>query len=100
MRIIWSPLALSRVSEAANYIAADNPSAAEKWVVDIFASVERISKQPRLGRMVPEVNREDIRELIFGAYRIIYRVESARIFVLTVRHGRRLLEVSEALGER
>ena len=38
MKIIWSPLAIERVSEIAEYIALDNPVAAEKWVDDIFGS--------------------------------------------------------------
>ncbi len=43
------------------------------------------------GRKVPEVNREDIRELFEGEYRIIYRVEAKRIFILTIRNIKQIL---------
>ena len=39
MRIIWSPLAVDRVSEIAEYIAQDNLTVAEKWTNTIFAKV-------------------------------------------------------------
>jgi len=95
VRIIWSALALGRVSEAADYIARDNPRAAENWVSEIFDLVSRLSEHPQRGRVVPEVGRAEIRELFFGSYRVIYRVEQNRVVILTVRHGRRLLEKAE-----
>lgn len=95
MRVIWSPLALDRVSEAAEYIARDNPAAAEEWVSGIFDAAEHLSAFPRRGRLVPEAGRQNIREIYFGNYRIIYRVEANRIAILTVRHLRRLIDTEE-----
>ncbi len=72
MKLEWSPLALDRVSEIARYIAKDNPAAAERWVNELFDSVERLADFPESGRVVPEVlGVHRIRELIFGAYRVI-----------------------------
>jgi len=44
---------------------------------------------PQKGRMVPEVGRTEIREVLYGQYRVIYRLEEKRLFILTVRHQRR-----------
>ena len=44
---------------------------------------------------MPELGRAEVRELIHGGYRIVYRTESETILILTVRHGRRLLDVSD-----
>jgi toxin ParE1/3/4 len=44
---------------------------------------------PEIGRHVPEAEREDIRELIFQGYRIIYRVGQQRVDILTTLHGSR-----------
>ena len=88
MDIIWSPLALDRVSEIAGYIAQDKPSAAEKWVKAIFSKVEQLEVSPELGRIVPEIGNSQFRELVYCNYRIIYRVEKIRISILTVGHGR------------
>jgi plasmid stabilization system protein ParE len=95
MNIIWSPLALDRVSEIAGYIAQDKPSAAEKWVKAIFSKVEQLEVSPELGRIVPEIGNSQFRELIYYNYRIIYRLEKIRISIVTVRHGRQLLPIDE-----
>ncbi|MDA2924076.1 type II toxin-antitoxin system RelE/ParE family toxin [Acidobacteria bacterium AH-259-L09] len=95
MKVIWSPLAVERVLEAAQYIALDKPEVAEKWAQTIFGVVKRLEKFARSGRIVPELGREDIRELQHGSYRIIYKVERKGIVVLTVRHARRRLDRGE-----
>jgi len=95
MKIIWSPLAIDRTTEIAEYIARDNPSAAMIWVETLFDKVEILKSSPKSGRVVPESNRDDIRELIYGNYRIIYRVDKKILSVLTVRHGKQILPLEE-----
>ncbi|MFA7348964.1 MAG: type II toxin-antitoxin system RelE/ParE family toxin [Desulfurivibrionaceae bacterium] len=48
--------------------------------------------------MVPEVNRKEIREIIFGNYRIVYRTGPENISILTIRHGRHILPVDEIVA--
>ena len=91
MKIQWSPLAVERIGEIADYIAQDSPMAAEKWIHSIFNRVEQVKDFSRSGRFVPEINRKDIRELIIANYRIIYRIETRAISILTVRHSRQIL---------
>jgi len=98
MRIIWSPLAVDRVSEIAKYIAQDNPSAAEDWTNTVFGKVEHLKSFPESGRIVPEISNPRIRELIYSNYRIIYRIEEKRFSILTVRHGKQILPVDEILA--
>jgi toxin ParE1/3/4 len=95
MRVIWSPLALERVDEIADYIAENNLEAARVFLVDIFGAVERLQDFPGSGRVVPEVKHQNIREIIFKNYRVIYRVERKRVSILTVRHGKQLLPLDE-----
>ena len=95
MRILWSPLAVDRVSEIAEYIAQDNPTAAEKWTNTIFAKVEQLKSFPESGRIVPETNFQNLRELIYSNYRIIYRIEEKQLSILTVRHGKQILPADE-----
>jgi addiction module RelE/StbE family toxin len=94
VKVEWSPLALDRVSDIARYIAKDNPHAAERWVNELFDSVERLAGFPESGSIVPEVGVQRIREVIFGAYRVIYSVKD-KVQILTVRRGSQLLDVSE-----
>ena len=95
MRVVWAPRAITRAAEIAGYIAEDRPGAAARWVQDLFAKVAGLRQQGRRGRKVPELNRDEVRELLFGEYRIIYRLDPKRIVILTVRHGRRRWEPSE-----
>jgi plasmid stabilization system protein ParE len=95
MRIIWSPLAIERVTEIALYIAEDKPGASEKWVDSVFESVEKLTTFPKSGRIVPEIAKDNFREIIHGNYRIIYSISENIIEILTVRHGMQLLSESD-----
>ena len=95
MRIIWSPLAVERAAEIAEYISRDNPTAAEKWVDTVFSKVAQLKSFPESGRIVPEINNEDFRGLIYGNYRIICRVEKTQISILTILHGKQILPIDE-----
>ena len=100
MKIVWSPLALRRANEIADYIAADNPAAARQWLLDLFGAVKRLENFPRSGRVVPEAKRENIREIFHGKYRVIYRVKAKSVAILTVRHGRQQLPLQEITGKK
>lgn len=97
MMLEWSPLAMERAAEIASYIALDKPSAAESRIDGLFESVECLERHPMSGRVVPEVNIERIREIIYGAYRVVYRVDNQaqKISVLTVLRGSELIRTDE-----
>lgn len=97
MKLKWAPLALERANDIANYIALDKPTAAENWVLELFDRVERLSKHPRSGRMVPEIGIDRIREVMHGAYRVIYAIDDKAklIEILTVRRGSEMLREDE-----
>ncbi|MBA6399956.1 type II toxin-antitoxin system RelE/ParE family toxin [Colwellia sp. BRX10-4] len=94
MKIVWSPLALEKLEASAKFIALDKPSAADKWVNDIFDRIDLLGSQPQLGREVPELLGSNYREVIFGSYRIIYKVEN-EIKILTLRNSRQLLSLDD-----
>jgi toxin ParE1/3/4 len=98
-KIVWSPLALKRVQEIAAYIAMDKPSAAEAWIRGLFKAVTRLGRYPESGRIVPEVQRADIREIVYNSYRAVYRLDD-QISVLTVIHGRQLLDESAIIADK
>ncbi len=98
MKIIWSPLAVDKASKIADYIAQDKPSAAEKWINIVFSKVEQLKSSPEIGWIVPEINNTQFREIIYGNYRIIYRIEKKRISILTIRHGKQILPINEIMA--
>ena len=91
MRVVWTARARRHLQEIYDYIAADQPENATRWAARVLARGEQIGEQPRTGRVVPEYKRDTIREIFEGDYRIIYRIRSQRVDVLSVRHGARLL---------
>ena len=95
MRIIWSPRAKKRVREYGEYIAQDNIEAAEKWMAEIIEKVERIIDFPEQGRVVPEDGRANVREIFYKSHRIIYRIASKNILVLTIRHIKQLIDIKK-----
>jgi addiction module RelE/StbE family toxin len=95
MKIVWSPLAVDRASEIADYISRDKPSAAEKWIDTLFSKVEMLKASPEMGRVVPETNNHQIREIIYGNFRIIYHIDRKQISILTVRHGKQILPIDD-----
>jgi toxin ParE1/3/4 len=99
MKVVWSPLAIDRAAEIAKYIAQDNMIAAESWIDTVFAKVEQLKSFPESGRIVPEINSLKIKELIYGNYRIIYRIQEKQISILTIRHGKQILPTNE-IGEQ
>lgn len=92
MKVVWSPLALEKLEATASFIALDKPFAADKWVNDVFDRTDLLGTQPELGREVPELLGSSYREVIFGRYRIIYKVEH-EIKILTLRNSRQLLSL-------
>ena len=95
MKFLWSPLAVQRIQEISDYIAIDNISAANNWIDSLFKKTEILKSNPEIGRIVPEIGKSDIRELIFGNYRIIYLLSKNQIAVLTVRHFKQILPTNE-----
>lgn len=90
MRIVWSEQALADVEEIWGFIARDVPSFAELFVDRVFEAVERLADFPLSGRVVPELARQDVREVLLGSYRIVYRVDEDVISIATVFHMARL----------
>ena len=92
MKVAWSYVALGNLIETNKYIASENPEAARKVINDIFEAGNKIKAFPEKGRIVPELRRKNVREVFCYEYRIIYRIESKRIFVLTVLHMKQRLK--------
>jgi toxin ParE1/3/4 len=100
VKINWTDLALQDLNDIGDYISKDSIRYAEVTVQYLFDSVDILISHPKSGRVVPEFNEEDLRELIRGSYRIVYRIiNKSRIDVLTVHNTSRLLSNSPLFEE-
>ncbi|MDH5721590.1 MAG: type II toxin-antitoxin system RelE/ParE family toxin [Spirochaetia bacterium] len=91
-KIKWLSTAVDDLEEICSYIAKDSEKYAIIIARSIYEIVEDIAKFPERGRVVPEYNRKEIREIIYKSYRIIYRIRDNYIQVLAVYHGARILK--------
>lgn len=90
-RLRWTLRAKEDLLRIARFIAADNPAAAVRWIATLRKRARSAADLPRAGRRVPELRRDDIREVIVRNYRIVYRAADTGILVLVVFEGHRQL---------
>ena len=91
----WTNQALADLEAIGNFIARDAPSVAQVFVDNVFEAVKRLEIFPRSGRVVPEIGQEDIREILFGSYRIVHVVSEEEVNILTVFHASRPFRPSD-----
>ncbi len=91
MKLRWMPQACADLETTYEYIAKDSSQNAARTIERLLDRAERMVAFPQSGRVVPEYEQENIREIIEPPYRIIYYTLPDRIDVLTVMHGARLL---------
>jgi len=87
MKVHWTDTAESHLDSIYVYIAQDSPEYARRVVDRITRRSQQIGKFPSSGRRVPECNVDEIREIIEGSFRVIYRIKSDQIDILAVIHG-------------
>jgi len=94
--IEWSQRARADIRDLKAYIAKDSPYYSRRFTERVIASVEKLEEFPKIGRPVPEAEgRDDVRELIYQGYRIIYLTKPDRVFIVTIMHGSRDLAGNE-----
>jgi toxin ParE1/3/4 len=98
-KVRWTQQATDDLEAITDFIASDSASYAKLFALDVLSVVERLSEFPFSGRIVPELGDPIIREIIFGNYRIVYRVNADIVQLLALYHCARLLDPSEIVDE-
>ena len=88
-QVIWAPSALKDVESIADYIARDSPEQAALFVTRVLEATDRLADFPLSGRVIPEIANDSCREIIYGAFRIMYRLERGEVWITAVVHGAR-----------
>ena len=89
--VIWTEPALQELDALAEYIALDNPAAANHLVREVFDKTERLEAFPQSGRIPPELPNSVYRELVLPPCRIFYREDESRVLVVYVMRVERQL---------
>ncbi len=88
--VVWTDRALNDLLAIEEYIAADDPVAAARWAEGLADKAMSAARAPLGGSVVPELNRPEVREVFKRSYRIVYRVRTEGIDILTLFEGHRL----------
>ncbi len=91
-KIKWSPRAIAHLEDICGYIAEDSKTYASIFAAKVLAIVKELPEFPKTGRVVPEYNDKNLRERIYGNYRIVYRIKDDLIEIVAVCHSARLIE--------
>lgn len=92
-RVVWTRQAVEDVEAIKAYVARDSQRYALLLAERLVVAIERVGLFPESGRVVPEVGDAALREVVYGNYRIVYRVLPEAVEVVTVHHGARLLRL-------
>ncbi|MBL6964739.1 MAG: type II toxin-antitoxin system RelE/ParE family toxin [Bacteroidetes bacterium] len=93
VRINWTIQAKDDLNNIAEYISKDSKRYAKLQVIKLRNRTQILKTQLHSGKIVPEINIENIRELIEGRYRIIYKVvDKNQVDILTIHHTARDLK--------
>lgn len=93
VKIVWTEQSAFDLKNIFDYISKDSKRYAEEQIRRIKSKTTILKTQPESGRIVPELGVLQIRELIEGNYRIIYRILSYELIeILTIHHTSRDFE--------
>jgi addiction module RelE/StbE family toxin len=89
VRVFWTDAALGQLESIRDYFARTSPEYAQKLVERLVNRSEKVADFPRSGRMVPEYEIDEVRQVIEGQYRIIYLIKEDQIEILALIHTSR-----------
>ena len=87
MKVFWTETAVNHLSSIYSYISQNSPQYAQRLVERLTHRSEQIAQFPLSGRIVPEFETKQIREVIEGSYRIIYYIKPDQIDIIAVLHA-------------
>jgi len=87
--VAWSEPAKEDLKIIYDYIQHDSPHYAQQVISNIIEKTETLIDFPEIGRVVPEIDENNIREVFIYSYRIIYEISNKEIIIHAVIHGKR-----------
>lgn len=91
VKISWTDLAKEDLRAIHDYISKDSRTYANRFIDRLISRAGQLATNPKSGRVVSEFNKDEIRELIEGSYRIVYKYVGSSATILRVHHSARQL---------
>lgn len=88
-RVVWTEQARRMLDDAVSYVAQDSRPAAERLLIQALEAASSLDAYSERGRLVPELDQPNVRQLLVQRYRLLYEVTPAEVQVLAFVHGAR-----------
>ncbi len=99
VKITWSTLALESIHTASEFHRPFSGGFADTFIERVFEKIFLLENHPLLGRTIPELNRPDLRELLYKQYRIMYQVLAPNdLAILAIHHGAKPVSLESLFG--
>ena len=92
-RVGWTETAWRDLEHIGEHIAEDSPGYAAAFMRRVRDRARSLEELAERGRVVPELDQPEVRELIVGSYRLIYEIKEENVYVLGLIHGARDLAI-------
>jgi toxin ParE1/3/4 len=89
VKVFWTDAALNQLEAIRDYLWQTSPDYARRVVERLVNRTEQLAAFPRSGRMVPEYEIDDVRQVIESSYRLIYLIKEGQVEILAVIHTSR-----------
>ena len=93
----WTSPAKTDLKKIFAFISEDSKYFARQVAQNIVEKTETLNDFPEIGRIVPELDQKNIRELMIYSYRLVYEVKSKDVEIIAIIHGKR--DFSTAYGK-
>ncbi len=93
--VIWTARAKKDLKSIHRYIAEDSPINAKNVTNDMLVKVEPLADLPNRGKVVPEIGRDDVREISVHTWRLIYHIRQQNVFIIAITHKRQQLSAED-----
>jgi addiction module RelE/StbE family toxin len=90
-KVIWTYDGLNSLEEIVSFISKDSVYYASNFIKNVLTRIDNLLDFPNIGRVVPEYNNPNIREIIYQNYRIVYRIKEKTVYIVLISHGSKLL---------
>lgn len=98
VKVVWTELSVEDLRKIFDYISENSSYYASITVNRIYKRADLITNNPKIGRIVPEIDSDEFRELIIGNYRLIYYIVSdVQVDILRVYHSARSLSDKDVI---
>ena len=97
--VSWSQRARADLKALHDHIARESRQNAKSVAREILRRADAIEATPYVGRKVPELDDELLREIPAYSWRIVYHVRDGEVFIVTLVHKRRHVEPEQLKPE-